>query len=129
MRETWANVQEMAMHCSPPMGAAFNDRIRLEYASMYAYAQTSIYCTGRNLTGFAHWMRLQTAEGLSHVLQFTDFVLDRGGVVRFQSVRPPVAEIPSALAVFEASLAHEQQGSAAIETARLPVVDNEVRGP
>jgi ferritin len=103
------------MHFSPTLVAAFNDQIRLEYESMYAYAQMSAYCTGRNLAGFGHWMRQQAAEELTHALKFTDFVLDRGGTVTLQPIKAPVAEFVSAFAVFEASLAHERHVSASIE--------------
>jgi len=93
---------------------AFNDQIRLEYESMYAYAQMSAYFHERNLQGFGQWMRAQAAEEHAHALKFTDFVLDRGGSVQLKDVPAPTATFTTPLSVFEAALGHEQRVSAAI---------------
>ena len=103
------------MKLSESLAGAYNDQIRLEYESMYAYAQLSNWFHARNFPGFAHWMREQAAEEHAHALKFTDFVLDRGGEVRLQPVAAPHAEFASPLAAFEAALAHEQAVSAAIQ--------------
>ncbi len=94
---------------------AYNDQIRIEYESMYAYEQMSAYFHNRNLTGFASWMRVQAREEHSHALKFTDFVLDRGGMVTLQAVAAPAESFTTPLSVFEAALHHEEFVSAAIE--------------
>jgi len=94
---------------------AYNDQIRIEYESMYAYEQMSAYFHNRNLTGFASWMRVQAREEHMHALKFTDFVLDRGGVVTLQAIATPAEEFTTPLSVFEAALRHEEYVSAAIE--------------
>ena len=38
---------------------AINDQIQAEFFSAYMYLSMSAYCTERNLTGFASWMRMQ----------------------------------------------------------------------
>ncbi len=103
------------MQLSQTLNDAFNTQIQLEYASMYAYEQLAASCHVQNYTGFAHWMRVQASEERVHALKFTDFVLDRGGSVRLQGIAAPQSDLSTPLAVFEASLAHEQIVSAAIE--------------
>jgi ferritin len=103
------------MKLSSTMQAAFNDQIRLEYESMYAYQQMSAFCHEQNLQGFGQWMRAQAAEELAHALKFTDFVLDRGSSVQLKDVPAPSATFTTPLSVFEAALGHEQRVSAAID--------------
>ncbi len=94
---------------------AYNEQIRIEYESMYAYEQMSAHFHNRNLTGFASWMRVQAREEHSHALKFTDFVLDRGGAVTLQAIAAPSEQFTSPLSVFGAALRHEEFVSAAIE--------------
>ncbi|MDA0301113.1 MAG: ferritin [Chloroflexi bacterium] len=103
------------MKLSGTMQAAFNEQIRLEYESMYAYQQMSAFCHEQNLQGFGLWMRAQAAEELTHALKFTDFVLDRGSSVQLKDVPASSATFTTPLSVFEAALGHEQRVSAAIE--------------
>jgi ferritin len=99
---------------SDDLAKAYNDQIRIEYESMYAYEQMSAYFHNRNLTGFAAWMRVQAREEHSHALKFTDFLLDRGGVVTLQAIAAPSESLTTPLSVFEAALRHEEHVSAAI---------------
>jgi ferritin len=58
---------------------------------------------------------VQAAEEHAHALKFTDFLLDRGGVLVLDAVAAPATGFATPLAAFEAALAHEQRVSAAIQ--------------
>jgi ferritin len=103
------------MKLNQALEQAYNDQIRLEYESMYAYAQLSAHFHARNYPGFASWMRIQAAEEHTHALKFTDFVLERDGNVILQPIAAPEPGFSTPLAAFEAALAHEQRVSAAIQ--------------
>lgn len=103
------------MKLSDGLVTAFNDQIRIEYESMYAYEQMSAFFHNQNLAGFAAWMRAQAREEHAHALRFTDFVLDRGGTVTLQTIAAPTEQFTTPLSVFEAALRHEESVSAAIE--------------
>lgn len=94
---------------------AFNDQIALEYASSYEYLQMATWAEERDLTGTASWLSSQSAEELSHAHKFINHVLDRGGHVRLQTIEAPQADFTDIVGVFEASLAHEQKVTGAIE--------------
>jgi ferritin len=67
------------------------------------------YFKSVNLDGFANWMYYQAQEELEHSMKFYDFVIQRGGKVVLTQIEAPPTEWDSPLAVFEATLAHEQK--------------------
>lgn len=97
---------------SKPVQDALNRQIVSEFASSYLYLSMSAYCEGRNLVGFAHWLRLQSQEETAHALRLFDLVLDRGGQVLLQAIEAPAADFESPLDVMQRVLAHEQQVTA-----------------
>jgi ferritin len=54
-------------------------------------------------------MHCQAQEELTHAMKIYDFVIARGGRVELAQVDAPPTEWDSRLAVFEATLAHEQK--------------------
>lgn len=87
---------------------AINEQIKLEMFSAYMYLAMSADCSDRNLTGFAHWLRLQAGEEVEHAMRFYDFLLERGGRVVLQAIDQPPVEFGSPLAIMERSLEHER---------------------
>ena len=67
------------------------------------------YFKSVNLYGFANWMYYHAQEQLEHSLKFYDFVIQRGGKVQLTQIAAPPTEWDSPMAVFEATLAHEQK--------------------
>jgi ferritin len=93
---------------------AMNEQIKNELYSAYLYLSMSAYCEEANLPGFAHWMRLQAQEEVSHAMKFYHFIYERGGRVVLQAIDQPPAEFQSPLDVFEQTLGHEQKVTAMI---------------
>ncbi len=93
---------------SKPMLSALNDQINAEYYSSYLYLSMAAYCEEIALKGFAHWFRIQSQEEMVHVMKFFDYVVDRKGRVELMPIEGPPTAWDSPLAVFEASLKHEQ---------------------
>jgi len=91
------------------MQEALNKHINAELYSSYLYLSMSAYSQSVNLAGFAHWMRVQAREELSHAMKFYDHVLERGGTVALQPVEAPPPRWDSPLAVFEEAYRHEQK--------------------
>jgi ferritin len=93
---------------------AMNEQIKNELYSAYLYLSMSAYCEAANLSGFAHWMRLQAQEEEIHAMKFFDFIHERGGRVVLQAIDQPPAEFQSPLDVFKETLEHEQKVTALI---------------
>jgi ferritin len=87
---------------------AINDQIQAEFFSAYLYLSMSAYCTEKNLTGFANWMRMQAQEEVGHAMRLVTFMQDRGSPVRLQALGQPPHEFGSPLEVMQASLDHER---------------------
>ena len=93
---------------------AINDQINAELYSAYLYYSMAAYFESISLKGFAHWMRVQALEEMSHVQKFFSYINDRGGRVLLAPIEAPPTEWESPLAVFEATYAHEVQVTALI---------------
>jgi len=91
------------------MQTALNAQLNAELYSSYLYLSMNAYFKSVNLDGFANWMHYQAQEELEHSLKFYDFIIQRGGKVQLQQIAAPPTEWNSPLAVFEATLEHEQK--------------------
>ncbi len=105
------------------MQDALNQQIREELASSYIYLSMAAYCESINLSGFAHWMRVQSQEELEHAMKFYDYVHERGGRVVLQAIAEPPTEFEGPVAVFEKTLKHEQYITGRIHTLYGMAVD------
>src|SRR5688572_7304633 len=94
---------------------ALNEQLKHELYSSYLYLAMSAYCDSQNLSGFAHWMRLQADEEREHAMKFYDFILDRDGRVALHSLAQPPRDFGSPTDLFEQVLAHEQEVTSLIE--------------
>jgi ferritin len=99
---------------SKSMQDAINEQIKNEFASAYLYLAMSAHFYAANLPGFAHWMREQHQEELTHAMKFFDYVYDRGGNVTIAGIDKPAANFTTSLDVFQRYLEHERQVTAMI---------------
>ncbi len=86
----------------------------MEYYSAYSYLAMSAYFLTENLNGFAHWMRVQAEEELTHGMKIYDFLDDREADIRLSTIDTPKQCWDSPLEVFEDTLAHERKVSQSI---------------
>jgi ferritin len=91
------------------MQTELNGQLNAELYSAYLYLSMNAYFKSVNLDGFANWMYYQAQEELEHSMKFYDFIIQRGGMVQLQQIAAPPTEWDSPLAVFEATLEHEQK--------------------
>ena len=94
---------------SKKMEKALNGQLNAELYSAYLYLSMAAYFESINLAGFANWMRVQNAEEQFHAMKFYDYIIGRGGRVTLSAIEAPPSDWDSPLAVFEATLTHEQK--------------------
>jgi len=99
---------------SKVMQDKINEQIKNELYSAYLYLSMSAHFEAANLSGFAHWMRLQGQEEVSHAMKFFDFVNNRNSRVVLQAIDQPPVEFESPLDIFEQTLEHERKVTAMI---------------
>ena len=99
---------------STTLNDAINDQVAFELNSAYFYLGMSAYCEGRNLPGFAKWLRIQWQEEVGHGMKLYDMILERGGKLALQSIEKPPVKYASVLDVFKQVLSHEKKVTAAI---------------
>ena len=96
------------------MQDAMNEQINKEFFSSYLYLSMAAFFENKNLTGFAHWMRLQADEEREHAMKFYNFVLDSGGRVLLKAIEAPATEWASNLVAAEQVAEHEAKVTASI---------------
>lgn len=99
---------------SPKMLAALNAQINAEYYSSYLYLSMAAYAESINMKGLANWFRIQAQEEMVHAMRFFDYVHERRGQVELKPIEGPPTKWDSPLAVFEATMKHEQHVTALI---------------
>lgn len=99
-----------------PVQDAINHQIKSELHSAYVYLAMTAYCEAMNLRGFAHWMRMQSQEELSHAMKLFDYANDRGGRITLQAIDAPPFDFKSPLEMMEEVLHHERKVTAMINT-------------
>ena len=96
------------MELSARLREAINSHLNAELYSAYLYLSMAAYCENIGMPGFAHWMRLQHQEELSHGMKLFDFLNARGSRVVLQAIDQPPTEFKSPLDVAEKTLEHER---------------------
>lgn len=91
-----------------------NDQIKNELYSAYLYLSMAAYFESKNLPGFAHWMKVQAKEELSHAMKMFEFIVDLGEAITLKAIDQPPANFSSPTDVFEKTLEHEKKITAMI---------------
>ena len=84
-----------------------NKQINQELYSSYVYLSMSAWFETRNLRGFAHWMRIQAQEELTHVMKLYTYIVDKNGRVELAAVQAPKIEWESPLKAVKEAYKHE----------------------
>jgi len=93
---------------SEKMLNALNEQVREELFSAYLYQSMSAFCENKGLKGIAHWMDMQTKEEMIHARKFYDYILDRGGMVKLDTIKAPPHEFGTPREIFQDALKHEE---------------------
>ena len=94
---------------SEKIETALNQQVNAELYSSYLYLSMFSYFSELNLSGCAHWMRLQAQEELSHALKIYDYINERGGRAQLGAIEAPPQKWDSPVEVFESVVSHEQK--------------------
>jgi ferritin len=86
-----------------------NQQLNAELFSAYLYLSMSAFLASKNMSGFAHWMRIQFEEEQAHAVKLYDYIIDRGGRVILTQIESPKKEWKDVIEIFEGALAHEQK--------------------
>ena len=88
---------------------ALNHQLNSELFSSYKYLAMAAYFENENLSGFSHWMQLQSQEEYGHAMKFYGYILQVGGKVNLQNITASKETWKSVSDVFEETLKHEQE--------------------
>lgn len=85
-----------------------NSQMNFELYSAYIYMSMSAYLEDVNLSGMAHWARLQAKEEFEHAMKFYNFMLKNNLKPVFEKINKPKAEWQSSIEIFEDIYNHEK---------------------
>ncbi len=83
--------------------------IKNELYSAYLYLSMAAYCEGKNLPGFAHWLKVQAKEELGHAMKIFEFMVDVGEQIILKAIDQPPANFSFPADIFEKTLEHEKK--------------------
>ena len=69
--------------------AILNEQLRHEFESAYAYLGLAAALQTAGFDGFAHWMKKQYEEELTHAMKIFEFIHERQGTVQLQNFECP----------------------------------------
>lgn len=99
---------------STAMAARMNAQINRELYSAYFYLGLSAQAEAANLKGTAAWFMAKHSEEMTHSLKMYRYLIDQDAAVRLSAVAAPPEEAADVLDMFERTLAHEREVTAAI---------------
>jgi ferritin len=79
-----------------------------EFFSAYLYMAMAGYFQSEDLPGFAHWMRIQALEEMTHGEKFFNYSCEAGGRTDLRPIDGPKNDFASPLEVFQFGLNHER---------------------
>jgi ferritin len=88
---------------------AINEQINKEFSSAYLYLSMAAHFEGKNLSGFANWMKVQYQEETAHAMKLFGYVYDRGGTVTLKAIDQPPVKFNTPLEIFGQVLEHEKK--------------------
>lgn len=91
----------------PKMEKALNGQINAELYSSYLYMSMSTWLDSIQLPGFAHWMRVQAQEEMTHTLRFHNYINERGCRVVLEAIDAPPTQWKSTLDCMQGVAEHE----------------------
>ncbi|MBD3167343.1 ferritin [bacterium] len=88
---------------------ALNLQVNREYFAMYLYLAMASHFEAENLTGFAKWFALQSAEERGHAEKILRYLLERGERVELEEIAKPPMSWDSPRDAVAAALEHEKK--------------------
>ncbi|AKK03872.1 ferritin [Corynebacterium epidermidicanis] len=113
------------MTLNQKLQSALNNQVTAELEAALIYLQLSYIVDDLGLTGMRDWLRIQSNEELTHAQLFADHLSARNVTPTIQAIAAPAQPERTAVAVFEAALAHEEKISDLIRN--LAAIVDEVR--
>ncbi|WP_295887314.1 ferritin [uncultured Thiohalocapsa sp.] len=99
---------------SDTMRMRMNQQINRELYSAYLYLSLSAHAERVNLKGTAAWFMAKHAEEMTHALKMYRYLLDQDAQVELAAVDAPPVSPDGVMAMFEGTLTHEREVTAAI---------------
>lgn len=93
---------------------ALNKQMNLELHSSYLYLSMSAHFESANLSGFASWLRIQSAEEYQHAMKIFDFIHQVDGKVGLSGIETPKSSWSSPAELFQDVYEHEKSVTASI---------------
>jgi ferritin len=99
---------------SKKLETALNKQFNQELYNSNLYISMSAFFAGKNLKGYAHWMKIQAEEERMHAEKFFAFMMDRDCSVKVSAITGPPTTWRTPLAACQAALKAEQDNTARI---------------
>ncbi len=89
---------------SEKIKSELNQQINREFSSCYKYLAAAAYCDSNDMSGFAHWFKLQAQEEIQHGMKIYNYLDDMGGDVELLPIEKPKAKFANFEEVFQSAV-------------------------
>lgn len=96
------------------MAARISAQLNRELYSAYFYLGLSAQAEAMNLKGTAAWFMAKHTEEMTHGMKMYRYLIDQGAPIALAEIAAPPGEAEGVLPMFERTLAHEREVTAAI---------------
>jgi ferritin len=93
---------------SAKLEKAINEQINKELYSEYYYLGMAAYFDVEGLPGFANFFKIQVQEERFHAMKFYQYLIERGGNVKLDTINRPPQDFKSIEDIFSKAYEHEQ---------------------
>ncbi len=86
-----------------------NKQVNAEFYSSYLYLSMASYLDVNNLGGISKWMNIQAQEEWGHGLKIFNFINERGGKVKLDTIKKPKQQWKDVIDLFTDVFEHEKK--------------------
>ncbi|SBO42774.1 ferritin [Cyanobium sp. NIES-981] len=105
----------MAQPMDPSLLEALQEHLSLERRASAAYFAMALWCAERELRGFAHYLKSESAAEQGHAAQVADYLIARGQSVTLQEIPAPRQHWDSLEEIFTAVFQMEADVTASLQ--------------
>jgi ferritin len=102
-------LQKGGLMIKEKMQKALNKQLNEELYSSYIYLSMAAFFESENLSGFSHWMRIQSQEEYMHAMKIYDYIHRADGKVTLQKIDAPKSSWKTPQDVFQDQYKQEQE--------------------
>ena len=90
------------------INTTLNRQLNIEHAAYFHYLEMSTIAETMGLKGIGKWLRHQAYEEMEHMMRYYNYIYDRNGSIKLDTLKPKNYTFKTIKQLFEQSLKNEE---------------------